>query len=220
MVGPGCQRGWAEPVQTLSLGHGGVRSEGLAPASAAAWGRKRGGRRRRLLRGESVSPSRASSVGSLVQARSSGAESPMPLWTAPQGARSGSVPRATVRRDAAIGELSMEFELRRSHASQVPALWAAGGRGDRAAAHPPTAGRRHRLLAWVWRGPDRARSSFEMTARHSRETPRRPASGAAARALKPAVSDSGPAWWRVRVDSFPSSPHWTGEGHRKVWARL
>ncbi len=84
-----------------------------------------------------------------------------------------------------------------------------------AGATSPATGRRYRIarVCHVWKVP---RSSF-YAARRSAADPDSPPAVPARRGPKPAVSDAD-LIAAIRAD-LARSP-WTGEGHRKVWARL
>jgi putative transposase len=124
-----------------------------------------------------------------------------------------------------IGELSMENELLRAKLGALPqgalALWPAGGRddgGDDLPEHRPSLRRRAGLprlggcavlVLRRARGGDRARRALDAPWAAAGRLRR----GAARR--QPEASEAVP---RTRAD-LARSP-WTGEGHRKVWARL
>ena len=114
-----------------------------------------------------------------------------------------------------IGELRHEGRAaaRQNRASQ--ALWPAGGRGDGRGDFPdhrPPLRRSHGS-AGSW---DQPRSSF-YAARQPQAGAVAPASASARRGPKPIIGDEA-LLAAIRAD-LKRSP-WTGEGHRKVWARL
>ena len=112
-----------------------------------------------------------------------------------------------------IGELSMEVELLRARIGRPDPEVAV-----MAEATPPTTGRRYGVarVCQIW---DQPRSSFypACATRPPQAGAVAPASPSARRGPKPSVGDEA-LLAAIHAD-LERSP-WTGEGHRKVWARL